>query len=103
MSKDTVIEARNPEKGTRDDLTDLLREGAKRLIAEAVDAELSATLAQFADYKDEGHVTGAWFARATCPKRRADRYRPGVGASAQDQRSQRRTDQVHLGPSATVS
>jgi hypothetical protein len=52
MSKDTVI-ARNPEKGTRGDLTDLLREGAKRLIAEAVDAELSATLAQFADYKDE--------------------------------------------------
>ena len=56
MSKDTVIEARNTEKGTRDDLTDLLREGAKRLIAEAVDAELSATLTQFADYKDEaGH------------------------------------------------
>ena len=55
MSKDTVI-ARNPEKGTRDDLTDLLRERAKRLIAEAVDAELSATLAQFVDYKDEaGH------------------------------------------------
>jgi len=44
MSKNTVI-ARNPEKGTRGDLTDLLREGAKRLIAEAVDAELSATLA----------------------------------------------------------
>ena len=54
-SKDTAI-ARNPEKGTRDDLTDLLREGAKRLIAEAVDAEMSATRAQFADYKDEaGH------------------------------------------------
>jgi len=56
MSKDTVIEARNPEKGTRDDVTDLLCEGAKRLTAEAVDAELSATLAQFADYKNEaGH------------------------------------------------
>ncbi len=56
MSKDTVIEARNPEKGTRDDLTDLLREGAKRLIAEAMDAELSAMLTQFADYKDDaGH------------------------------------------------
>ena len=54
-SKDTVI-ARNTEKGTRDDLTDLLREGAKRLIAEAMDAELSATLTQFADYKNEaGH------------------------------------------------
>ena len=55
MSKDTVI-ARNPEKGTRDDLTDLLREGAKRLIAEAMDAELSVTRAQFAGYKGEaGH------------------------------------------------
>ena len=56
ISKDTVVEARNPEKGTQDDLTDLLREGAKRLIIEAVDAELSATLAEFDDYKDEaGH------------------------------------------------
>ena len=55
MSKDTVI-ARNTEKGTRDDLTDLLREGTKRLIVEAMDAELSATLTQFADYKNEaGH------------------------------------------------
>ena len=53
MSKDTVIEAPNPEEGTRDDLTDLLREGAKRLIAEAVDAELSAMLIQFEDYKDQ--------------------------------------------------
>jgi len=54
--KDTTIQAPKPEQGTPDDLTDLLREGAKRLIAQAVDAELSATLAQFADYKDDaGH------------------------------------------------
>ena len=97
MSKDTVI-ARNPEKGTRDDLTDLLREGAKRLTAEAVDAELPCSPTTRAR-----QVPGTWFATATCPKRRADRYRTGVGASAQDQRSQRRTDQVHLGPSAAVS
>jgi hypothetical protein len=102
MSKDTVMEARNPEKGTRDDLTDLLREGAKRLIAEAVDAELSATLAQFVDYKD-GQVTGRWFARLLARTRRADRYRTGVGASVQDQRSQWQADQVHLGSSAAVS
>ena len=103
MSKDTVIEARNPEKGTGDDLTDLLREGAKRLIAEAVGKELSATLAQFAGYKNEaGHRHGV--RNGYLPElRRADRYRTGVGASAQDQRSQRRTDQVHLGPSAAVS
>ena len=53
MNKDTVIDARNLEEGKQDELTDLLREGAKRLIAEAVDAELSTMLAQFADYKDE--------------------------------------------------
>ena len=53
MSKDTTTEVRKPEEGTRDDLTDLLREGAKRLIAEAVDAELSAMLIQFEDYKDQ--------------------------------------------------
>ena len=47
------MEPLNPENGTRDDLRDLLREGTKSLIAEAVDAELSATLAQFADYKGE--------------------------------------------------
>ena len=56
MSNDTTIQAPKPEQGTPDDLTDLLREGAKRLIAQAVDAELSTTLAQFADYKDDaGH------------------------------------------------
>ena len=90
MSKDTVMEARNPEKGTRDDVTDLLCEGAKRLTAEAVDAELSATLAQFADYKDEGQVTGTWFATATCPKREAS---TGIrGCQCECPRSQRRTD-----------
>ena len=41
MSKDTVVEAPNPKEGTRDVLTHLLRDGAKRLIAEAVDAEPS--------------------------------------------------------------
>ena len=53
MSKDTVIDATNPGERKRDELTDLLREGAKRLIAEAVDAELATMLAQFVDYKDQ--------------------------------------------------
>ena len=96
MSKDTVMEARNPEKGTRDDVTDLLREGAKRLTAEAVDAELSATLAQFADYKDEAchrHVVRKGYLPET---RSADRYRGGVNASAQDRSGAR------IGPSVAV-
>lgn len=53
MSKDTTTQAPNPGEGTRDDLTEMLREGAKRLIAEAVDAELSAMLSQFVDYNDQ--------------------------------------------------
>ena len=58
-----------------------------------MDAELSATLAQFAGYKDEAghrHVVRNGYLPEL---RRADRYKTGVGASAQDQRSQRRTDQ----------
>ena len=56
MSKDTVMEPLNTENGTRYDLTNLLREGTKKLIAEALDAELSATLAEFDDKKNEaGH------------------------------------------------
>ena len=45
VSNDTTIQAPKPEQGTPDDLTDLRREGAKRLIAQAVDAELSTTIA----------------------------------------------------------
>ena len=53
MSKDTTTQALSPEDGTRDDLTELLREGAKRLIAEAVDTELTTMLGQLADYKEQ--------------------------------------------------
>ena len=44
-----------------------------------------------------------WFSMLLSRTRRADKYRTGVGTSAQDQRSQRRTDQVRLGLSAAVS
>ena len=59
MSKDTTTQAPIPEDGRRDDLTDLLREGAKRLIAEAVEAEVSATLSEFADYTDDAGLSRA--------------------------------------------
>ncbi|NIN67445.1 MAG: IS256 family transposase [Anaerolineae bacterium] len=52
MNKDTTIADQNPEERPQDHLTELLRSGAKRLIAEAVDAELSAMLSEFSDYKD---------------------------------------------------
>ena len=44
MTKDTVVAFRAPEGFSADPLTDLLRQGARELIAQAVDAELSTFL-----------------------------------------------------------
>jgi len=48
MKKDTVISIDEPET-TRDALTEVLREGAQKLIAEAVQAELEELLEQYED------------------------------------------------------
>ena len=52
MGNDTIVELRRPED-FEDGLTQLLRSGARRLIAEAVEAELAGFLEQFRDHKDE--------------------------------------------------
>ena len=50
MANDTVIDLASPE-GSISPLTELLRTGARKLIAEAVQAELEETLQQYADEK----------------------------------------------------
>jgi len=52
MSKDSVIEFPAPG-AISDPLTELLREGAKRLIEQAIEAELAELLAQYAEVRDE--------------------------------------------------
>ena len=52
MTKDTVVAFRAPEEFSPDPLTDLLRQGARQLIAQAVEAELNAFLASHADQTD---------------------------------------------------
>lgn len=52
MTKDTVVAFRAPEGFSPDPLTDLLRQGARELIAQAVEAELNAFLAAHADQTD---------------------------------------------------
>ena len=52
MIKDTVGAFRAPEGFSPDPLTDLLRQGARQLIAQAVEAELSGFLAAHADQTD---------------------------------------------------
>ncbi len=51
MSKDTVVQLRQPEG--QDLLSTMLREGAQRLIAEALQIEFDGFLSQFAERRDE--------------------------------------------------
>ena len=52
MTKDTVVAFRTPDGFSPDPLTDLLRQGARDLIAQAVEAELNGFLAAHADQTD---------------------------------------------------
>lgn len=52
MTKDTVVAFRAPEGFSPDPLTDLLRQGARELIAQAVEAELSTFLAAYSGQTD---------------------------------------------------
>lgn len=51
MEEDKVVEFRNPASVV-DSLSELLRSGAKRLLAQAVEAEVSAYLAERGGLKD---------------------------------------------------
>jgi len=54
MCNDNIIELKQPEENSNDLLTELLRNGAKELISEAVNAELEELLAHYADHKIDG-------------------------------------------------
>jgi len=47
MSKNKVITLKKPGENSEDLLTDLLRSGAKRLIADAVEAELDPAIKEW--------------------------------------------------------
>ena len=53
MSQDNVIELKNPEPFVDDPITEILRNGAKKLLAEALEAEIAGFLSQYADFKDD--------------------------------------------------
>ena len=57
MTKDTVVAFRAPTGFSPDPLTDLLRQSARDLIAQAVVAELNAFLTAHADQTD---AAGSW-------------------------------------------
>ncbi len=55
MRNDTVVTLKNPgvPGGVRDPLTEVLREGAQRLLAQAVETEVEAFLAQYREVRDD--------------------------------------------------
>jgi len=53
MSQDNVIELKNPEPFVDDPITEILRNGAKKLLAEALEVEIKGFLSQYADLKDD--------------------------------------------------
>jgi transposase-like protein len=56
METDNVIELKKPESFVEDPITDVLRQGARKLLAEALEAEIESFLSHYAELKDEqGH------------------------------------------------
>ncbi|MBN1850136.1 MAG: transposase [Deltaproteobacteria bacterium] len=53
MPKDNVIQLKKPEQFVDDPITDILRSGAKRLLAEALEAEIESFIRQYRDLKDD--------------------------------------------------
>jgi putative transposase len=52
MPKDNVIELKKPERFVDDPITDVLRTGARKLLTEALEAEIEGFLAQYRDLRD---------------------------------------------------
>ena len=52
MAKDNVIEFKKPEPFVDDPITDVLRTGARKLLTEALEAEIEGFLPQYRDLKD---------------------------------------------------
>jgi putative transposase len=53
MSKNSAVAFPPPQAASADPLTEVLRQGAKRLLAQAIEAEVETLLACYADVRDE--------------------------------------------------
>ena len=53
MAKDNVIEIKKPETFVDDPITEILRNGAKKLLVEALEAEIESFLSQYAEIRND--------------------------------------------------
>ncbi len=77
MYEDTVVSFSHPDKiSITDPLTEVLRAGARRLLAEAVEVEVGAFIGEHADLSDDGgrRRRAPWLPAGALG---ADRDRPG--------------------------
>ena len=54
MDESRVIALEKPGEDERDALTDVLRHGAWRMLAQAIEAEVEVFLGEYGDFQDEG-------------------------------------------------
>lgn len=56
MAEDNVISLKKPESFVDDQITEILRNGARKLLAQALEAEIDQFTSQYKDLRDEsGH------------------------------------------------
>jgi len=53
MNKDNVIDLKKPEPFIDDQITTIIRQGARKLLAQALETEIELFTNQYADLKDE--------------------------------------------------
>ena len=53
MSKDNLIEFKKPERFVDDPITEVLRTGAKRLLAEALEVEIEDYISQYKELRND--------------------------------------------------
>ena len=76
MTETNVFQLSQPGTFT-DPLTEVLRNGARALLAQAVEAEAAALLSQSCRQADRGRPPAAGPSRASARARDHDRHRPG--------------------------
>lgn len=53
MAQDNLIDLKNPEAALDDPISEILRNGARKLLAQALETEIEVFLSQYAELKDE--------------------------------------------------
>ena len=57
MTKDNVIDLKKPESLINDPITEILRNGARRLLARALETEVEVFMSQYPDLRVGGRTT----------------------------------------------